>query len=470
MSATPPRSSTSRPHPSAQASSAENGLLLDLYRVIVGPVNSAYYHQQFKRFEALGKPVPSWNQGAAFFTLAWLLLRKLWRPAGIYAAVLTAALLLWWAGLHGRVPLPVEAGLGLFLVMLLCAVPGLLGNALYYHSVRQQALHALSKSSTFAQARLQLQKDAPTTERFHTLAGAQAVVAAIIAGLVFHFTDWSALRSADTPASAAEVGPPDLVIPSVESLRAAQSGTTIAPSVALPLPPATLPAVQPEQELPPAKPQDTAPAAAPAPTPAPAPAPAAADKAKDKASKPSDGPELSIETFAKAVPATPEKNAPSAPAQAAAKSGAAAPTATPAPAVAPKPAAQAPATAAPAATNQLPPATANKLKQPSTPTPAPAKPVAPSAPASAPLPANAMVPGKYYLNAGVYAQEANVQRATQSLTRAKLPVLAQPVTGTQGKMTRLRIGPFDSREQALQGAASAKRLGIETSVFQQPRK
>ena len=96
----------------------------DLYRLRVGPLNAAYYQQQFSRFETLGKAVPSWNHGAAFFTLAWLVLRKLWRPAGIYAAVLLALVLLWAFGLHARVPMPVEAAICLFTLLLLCAVPG----------------------------------------------------------------------------------------------------------------------------------------------------------------------------------------------------------------------------------------------------------------------------------------------------------------------------------------------------------
>lgn len=36
-------------------------------------------------------------------------------------------------------------------------------------------------------------------------------------------------------------------------------------------------------------------------------------------------------------------------------------------------------------------------------------------------------------------------------------------------MTRLRIGPFESRQQAEQAAAQAKKLRIEARVFQLPK-
>lgn len=81
-----------------------------------------------------------------------------------------------------------------------------------------------------------------------------------------------------------------------------------------------------------------------------------------------------------------------------------------------------------------------------------------------------MVPGKFYLNAGVYAQAANVERAVKNLQAAKLPVLRQTVSSNKGELTRLRIGPFNTRAQAEQAAAQAKRLRFEVQVVQQPLK
>ena len=81
-----------------------------------------------------------------------------------------------------------------------------------------------------------------------------------------------------------------------------------------------------------------------------------------------------------------------------------------------------------------------------------------------------LIPGKYYLNAGVYAQAGNVDRAVKQLQAAKLNALRQTVNSNKGEMTRLRIGPFDTRQQAEQAAAKAQTLRIQATVSQQPKK
>lgn len=385
----------------------------DLYRLSVGPVNAAYYQRHFQRFETLGKAVPTWNHGAAFCTLAWLVLRKLWRPAALYLCLLAALLLVWWGGVHGRLPLPLELALCLLVGMLLCVVPGTLGNALYYQHVRQHTLQTLTRASSLSQARAQLAEQAVTKDRLHTIAAIQALLLAALTGLVLHQVKQGGPSEAPAPS-----GPPDLVIPQVSSLAPTQ-------------PVAFTPAAAP--------PADTAPA-------------------------------LSLVTLAQAVPATPE----AAPQVAL--------VAEPAAAIAPAPAAPPPAPAKKAVT---PPAPAAKA-------PAPAKPektdkgtktaktaktekadkASKGAPEPKPAPAAAngrLVPGKFYLNAGVYAQAANVDKAVQQLQGAKLNALRQTVSSSKGDLTRLRIGPFDTRQQAEQAAAKAKQLRIDATVFQHPR-
>lgn len=407
----------------------------DLYRLSVGPVNAAYYQRHFQRFETLGKAVPTWNHGAAFCTLAWLVLRKLWRPAALYLCLLAALLLVWWGGVHGRLPLPLELALCLLVGMLLCVVPGTLGNALYYQHVRQHTLQTLTRASSLSQARAQLAEQAVTKDRLHTIAAIQALLLAALTGLVLHQVKQGGASEAPAPS-----GPPDLVIPQVSSLAPMQ-------------PVAFTPAAAP--------PADTAPAA----------------------------PALSLVTLAQAVPATPEAApqtalvAEPAPAIAPAPAPAAAPTAVPVPtpalAAASPPAAPPPDPAKKAVT---PPAPAAKA-------PAPAKPektdkgsktakaekadkASKSAPEPKPAPATTngrLVPGKFYLNAGVYAQAANVDKAVQQLQGAKLNALRQTVSSSKGDLTRLRIGPFDTRQQAEQAAAKAKQLRIDASVFQHSR-
>lgn len=435
----------------------------DLYRLSVGPVRAAYYQQQFQRFEALGKTIPTWNSAAAFFTLAWLILRKLWRPAGIYAAVLAALAAAWWLGLHGRVPVAIEAALCLLAALLLCVVPGFMANALYYQHVRQQTLKTLTEASSMAQARAILAAQAPTKERMHTTAAVQALVALGIGAWLL--SQWSS--TAPAPSVPQVSGPPQLVIPSVESLRGT-APQALTPEQPLPT---EVPATPPDAA--PSVPLDSTPAAEPAPSIQPAPealhTPAAADAAiaaagtgaADRVVQPTiaaahHADELSIVNLAQSMPA----------AVAASHAAAQRPPAKSAPAATPKAAAQ-----------PIPaklPASAAKTKT----TPAkknPAEPVSNRKQTSTPTPvtqraANSLVAGKYYLNAGVFAQASNVDSAVQRLQAAKLNSIRHTVHSNKGTMTRLRIGPFDTRQQAEQAALKAKKLRIETSVYQQPKK
>lgn len=413
----------------------------DLYRLSVGPVNAAYYQRHFQRFETLGKAVPTWNHGAAFCTLAWLVLRKLWRPAALYLCLLAALLLVWWGGVHGRLPLPLELALCLLVGMLLCVVPGTLGNALYYQHVRQHTLQTLTRASSLSQARAQLAEQAVTKDRLHTIAAIQALLLAALTGLVLHQVKQGGPSEAPAPS-----GPPDLVIPQVSSLAPTQ-------------PVAFTPAAAP--------PADAAPTA----------------------------PALSLVTLAQAVPATPEAAPQTALVAEPAPAIAPAPAPAPAPAAAPA-AVSVPAPALAAASPPAaPPAPAKKAVTPAAPAakaPAPAKPdkaektdkgsktakaeKADKAPKSAPEPKPApaaangrLVPGKFYLNAGVYAQAANVDKAVQQLQAAKLNALRQTVSSNKGDLTRLRIGPFDTRQQAEQAVVKAKQLRIDATVFQHPR-
>ena len=78
-------------------------------------------------------------------------------------------------------------------------------------------------------------------------------------------------------------------------------------------------------------------------------------------------------------------------------------------------------------------------------------------------------PGKFYLNAGVYAQASNVEAAVKKLHAAQMGTLRQTLSSKNGDMTRLRVGPFDTRRQADQAAAKVQKMQIPASVFQQPQ-
>lgn len=410
-----------------------------LYRLKVGTVNAAYYQGVFERFETLGKVAPMWNHGAGFCTLAWLLLRQLWRPAAIYSALLAVCGLIWWS-LHGSVPLAIEAAVVIAMALVLTIVPGFMGNALYYESVRSQTMQTLGEARNLSQAQLKLQENAVTKDRFHTIAGLQALVSAALLGLVAHHLDWQAMRQ---PAPVAAVsGPPTLNIPSVAQVQSANS---------------ELQAFTPDTPLP-AQPE--APAQGPAASAAAAPSPA-------PTTAPEDPNALSIVQLAQSIPAAASSDTTT---TGIAAAGAAAVAAT-----------AANATAAPAARQRPTPSARDKAAPaaPATKTAAVSKTPIKTAvnaatpgknSAAAPTPRHALQPGKFYLNAGVYAQASNVNSAVRRLNSANLNVLQHTVSSNKGDLTRLRVGPFDTRAQAEAAAVKAKLMQFDVSIYQQPRR
>ncbi|WP_286998940.1 MULTISPECIES: SPOR domain-containing protein [Comamonas] len=432
MPATPSRSNAFTPPPS----SGETGIMPDLYRLSVGPLNAAYYQQQFSRFETLGKAVPSWNHGAAFFTLAWLVLRKLWRPAGIYAGVVLALVLLWAFGLHARVPVAMEAAGCLFTLGLLCVVPGFLANGWYYQQVRSQTLSTLTAASSIAQARAKLGHGAPNKARLYRVAAVQALGSVAFAALVYSQWDHASRGAPSTPAPS---GPPDLVIPQVSSLY---SPAPSAPWMEPVLPQAV------------ATPVSTS----------------MADKAALPEALPAVQPTPLPEARTAAPPEPDTLAAPLAAAATTAATASAAASAPPIPATVPAPSSAAPPPAATRKTapkQPAPPAAPPSAPKPTTKAAAYSKTKAAAEPA--PAAPGRLIPGKYYLNAGVYAQSANVDRAAKQLQALKLNPLRQAISSSKGDLTRLRIGPFDTRKQAEQAAAKAKKLRMDTTVFQQPK-
>jgi DedD protein len=165
------------------------------------------------------------------------------------------------------------------------------------------------------------------------------------------------------------------------------------------------------------------PAATPAPTPTPMPAPVAA------ASAPPPLPAVEV--------------APSAPVPA---------PAPPKPAVVAAPAPKPPVeTAKPAATVPKPAATEAAPK----PVAELPKPVAPS-----PSPA-----GRFVVQIGAFAEAAAVRDVRSKAQKAGVATFTQVVDTNDGKRTRVRVGPFASREEAEKAAAQVKAAGLPGSVM-----
>jgi DedD protein len=145
-----------------------------------------------------------------------------------------------------------------------------------------------------------------------------------------------------------------------------------------------------------------------------------------------------------ALPAPKAAVPPAAPAVAAASSpvpeAAAVETAKPAPLPAPKPVAEAP--------------------KPVVETPKAALPKA--AAADAPKPAAS---GRFVVQIGAFAEAAAVRDARSKAQKAGLSTFTQVVDTGDGKRTRVRVGPFASREEAEKAAAQAKAAGLPGSVM-----
>lgn len=122
----------------------------------------------------------------------------------------------------------------------------------------------------------------------------------------------------------------------------------------------------------------------------------------------------------------------------------------------------------------LPPPAASPAEAPPAvlPVQAPVEPVAavPAAAATAPAPAAPEPvlrprPRGFGVNVGMFAREANAERAKARLVEAGLPVLDDPIESARGPLTRVRVGPFERREEAEQAAAKVRALGLEARVY-----
>lgn len=416
--------------------SADNPLMPRLYQAAIGPLQTAYYQRQFERFDALGKPLPSWNWAAGCCTLGWMALRGLWRYAAVYAGVLLAVVALWWTlGLNQLLPRPAALALALLLVLLAVLLPGLGGNALYHRAVRERTMQALTRSRTLGEAMALLETQAPTPTRLQWATTGHALSALLVAGLV-----WG-LSTLSTPTGPVHTGP-------------TQQDTARALAALAPTPTA-----------------DT--------TPAP---PAAAEAAPAAPDSPAALSPLE-------QPGQTGATTPGAPAAAVATSALAASTvaavtasAAPAPAALPEsakpaPPPEAPGSAKAASTDKadhgspVPPNERTKDKAGSKADKAPSKvdkadkAEKPDSKHAAAAGKTVLQPRKYYLNSGLYAQADNAQRVTRRLREAGQPVFTQLLESRQGEVTRIRVGPFDSRAQAEAAASKIQGMKLEAQVF-----
>lgn len=125
-------------------------------------------------------------------------------------------------------------------------------------------------------------------------------------------------------------------------------------------------------------------------------------------------------------------------------------------------------TNAPAATPPAPTGTgaaqAPKVQAASSKAPAPAAatPAKPSEPALKP---GAEAPGRFVVQVGAFAEASAVREARGKLEKLGLPSYTQVVETSTGSRTRVRLGPFGTREDADKAAAKAKAAGLAGTVL-----
>ncbi|MGV3680062.1 MAG: SPOR domain-containing protein [Acidovorax sp.] len=446
--------------------SPSDNTMTALYRVALGPVNADHYLPIFARFDDAGRTTTTWNWPAALFTLSWLVFRQLWGAALVYVAAAEGlALLVFGLGrqfLH--LPQQVEWGLLAAIVLFSCALPGLFANAVLHTEIRKRIARALSASRTLPEAAALLERQASSRQRLSTVVIGHVIVVATALLAYMLFPPGSApeassavATSAPAPAVAASAPLPTSGLAAVSVLRGA-AAPPAAPSASGSIGAAS-------ETAPPASAENAAPST-PAPAPAPVPVPAAAPQlasAPAARSQPASAPTAPAAASAPApvlakapAPAAPRASTPAAAASKPAPAPAAAPQA-PAPA---KTRASAPAAPASKATASTP--AASKPARPA-PAPAPASPAA----SAASDPELAMVGSAsgFYINVGLFAEEANARKTQSRLLNEGLPAFRQPLESAKGPRIRVRVGPFASKSEADTAAQTIRGMGLEAVVF-----
>ncbi len=453
-----------------------------LYRAAIGPVNSAYYLPLFTAWESTSRWRPRWNWAAAFCTVGWLLFRKMGGVALAYVGALAAALLL---GL-GIAPLvldvPETARLALLgaIVFLAIAIPGLWGNVWFHAHCRKRMALALQNQLEVIKSCEALAAQASQRKRGFVIAGLHLAALVLGAGVAAQFSALSSQAGVPmgTPvgvavglgqsASGRVAEPPVAVVPVEAASGAAEAAAMVAaapaaaatsvPKVAataasgpafavtVPATPATTPARANEPATGPAIEPATGPATGPAFGPASAPISASAALAL---ATPSAAPKAAMASLAAApaAPAAPSKPlAPPAP-QAAAAS--AAPTQSPASAIATTPKPQ------------------NSAKAATPPPAAPRAATPPNATANTatPAPPGAAATGRYGVNVGLFANEANAKRTQAMLEAAKLSTLVDTLDMPRGVRTRVRVGPLQTKADAARAVQQIKSLGLDAIAY-----
>lgn len=90
-----------------------------------------------------------------------------------------------------------------------------------------------------------------------------------------------------------------------------------------------------------------------------------------------------------------------------------------------------------------------------------------AAPEAKPAPATPKLEG-YAVQVGAFKEEAKLAQARDKLAAARIAHYIERVSGGPGDLTRLRAGPFPTREAADKAAAQLARAGFHSQVVSLP--
>jgi DedD protein len=88
------------------------------------------------------------------------------------------------------------------------------------------------------------------------------------------------------------------------------------------------------------------------------------------------------------------------------------------------------------------------------------KPVAPAAAAASEAKA-----ARFVVQAGAYSDAATLREARQKVERLGLKTYTQVIDTDTGSRTRVRVGPFDNRDEAEKAAARIKASGLAANIL-----
>jgi SPOR domain/Protein of unknown function (DUF2628) len=448
-----------------------------LYRAAIGPVSTGYYAKRFLALEQATRFRPSWNWAAALLTLNWMVFRKLWSVALVYAGVvMVLALALFGIGrLVFQLSDTTELALAVLLAAVSMVVPGTLGNHWLHAACRKKIDSALANHAELADACAFLERHASKRKHMGLLAAAN------VALLGMGAAGYQALPGADALVVPPQIASENRNLVVGKTQDATTPPPVITPDTAPPAAGASAPATEP-----------TAPASAAASTTHPAAAtppiatsaasaasaPSAATASPSAATTPAAAASAAVQDAPPHKPAATAHTAASAPhtaaptatgkqTQAAAHAAPAEPAAPPSAkvAVAAKAAKAAPASATPAKAPSAAKhsAAASEHSSHASGDTAKKKPHAAAASAHA-ASATAKEPS-FAINVGLFADENNARNAYAKLQDANLPATQQVIKTKKGPMTRVWVGPFETQAEADRAAEKIQSLGLEAVVF-----